>query len=237
MQARAIQAEQEAIAHEAARVAELKEGGFASPNEIEKHAADSASKAGRADGDAGQDAARDAGGERLRPARAVRRRDRRPRRRSGRVRRIRAPRSRRWSIAPRCASSPRCRRPTSTSSAPATPVRDPSRWRRDRELRGNDRAALAGRGLLDAHRPPRDRRARSRPLAARRDDRRARDRRRRAGRRPPRSRWSRPSVRGGKATVFVVDQQRREEGRLSAARASAAAACSSIPRCARAATS
>jgi len=45
MQARAIQAEQEALAHEAARVAELKEGGFASPNEIEKHAADSASKA------------------------------------------------------------------------------------------------------------------------------------------------------------------------------------------------
>jgi len=45
MQARAIQTEQEAIAHEAARVAELKEGGFASPNEIEKHAADSASKA------------------------------------------------------------------------------------------------------------------------------------------------------------------------------------------------
>jgi len=45
MQARAIQAEQEAISHEAARVAELKEGGFASPNEIEKHAAESASKA------------------------------------------------------------------------------------------------------------------------------------------------------------------------------------------------
>ena len=45
MQARAIQAEQQAIAHEAARVAELKEGGFASPNEIERHAADSASKA------------------------------------------------------------------------------------------------------------------------------------------------------------------------------------------------
>jgi membrane fusion protein, multidrug efflux system len=45
MQARAIQAEQEAISHEAARVAELKEGGFASPNEIERHAADSASKA------------------------------------------------------------------------------------------------------------------------------------------------------------------------------------------------
>jgi len=44
MQARAIQTEQEAIAHEAARIAELKEGGFASPNEIEKHAADSASK-------------------------------------------------------------------------------------------------------------------------------------------------------------------------------------------------
>ena len=45
MQARAIQSEQEALAHEAARVAELKEGGFASPNEIEKHAAESASKA------------------------------------------------------------------------------------------------------------------------------------------------------------------------------------------------
>jgi RND family efflux transporter MFP subunit len=45
MQARAIQTEQEALAHEAARVAELKEGGFASPNEIEKSAAGSASKA------------------------------------------------------------------------------------------------------------------------------------------------------------------------------------------------
>jgi RND family efflux transporter MFP subunit len=44
MQARAIQAEQEALAHEAGRIAELKEGGFASPNEIERHAADSASK-------------------------------------------------------------------------------------------------------------------------------------------------------------------------------------------------
>lgn len=44
MQARAIQTEQEALAHEAARVAELKEGGFASPNEIEKRAAESASK-------------------------------------------------------------------------------------------------------------------------------------------------------------------------------------------------
>jgi membrane fusion protein, multidrug efflux system len=44
MQARAIQTEQEALAHEAARVAELQEGGFASPNEIERHAAESASK-------------------------------------------------------------------------------------------------------------------------------------------------------------------------------------------------
>jgi RND family efflux transporter MFP subunit len=44
MQARAIQTEQEALSHEAARVAELKEGGFASPNEIEKRAAQSASK-------------------------------------------------------------------------------------------------------------------------------------------------------------------------------------------------
>jgi RND family efflux transporter MFP subunit len=44
MQARAIQAEQEAISHEAARVGELKEGGFASPNEIEKSAAASARK-------------------------------------------------------------------------------------------------------------------------------------------------------------------------------------------------
>ena len=53
MQARALEAEQEAIAHESARVAELNEGGFASPNEIEKHAAESASKAGAAAGDPG----------------------------------------------------------------------------------------------------------------------------------------------------------------------------------------
>ena len=44
MQARALQTEQEALAHSAARVAELKEGGFASPNEIENRAAESASK-------------------------------------------------------------------------------------------------------------------------------------------------------------------------------------------------
>jgi membrane fusion protein (multidrug efflux system) len=44
MQARAIQTQQEALAHEAARVADLREGGFASPNEIENRAADSASK-------------------------------------------------------------------------------------------------------------------------------------------------------------------------------------------------
>jgi RND family efflux transporter MFP subunit len=44
MQARAIQAEQAAVAHEAARVAQLRDGGFASANEIERHAADSASK-------------------------------------------------------------------------------------------------------------------------------------------------------------------------------------------------
>jgi len=44
MQARAIQSEQEALAHEAARIAELQAGGFASPNEIERRAADSASK-------------------------------------------------------------------------------------------------------------------------------------------------------------------------------------------------
>jgi RND family efflux transporter MFP subunit len=44
MQARAIQTEQEALSHEATRLGELKAGGFASPNEIERHAADSASK-------------------------------------------------------------------------------------------------------------------------------------------------------------------------------------------------
>jgi len=44
MQARALQAEQEALAHEASRVAELRDGGFASPNEIERRAADSTSK-------------------------------------------------------------------------------------------------------------------------------------------------------------------------------------------------
>jgi membrane fusion protein (multidrug efflux system) len=45
MQARAIQAEQEALAHEASRMGELEQGGFASPNEIERKRADSASKA------------------------------------------------------------------------------------------------------------------------------------------------------------------------------------------------
>jgi RND family efflux transporter MFP subunit len=45
MQARALQAEQEAISHEASRIAELEHGGFASPNEIERRRADSASKA------------------------------------------------------------------------------------------------------------------------------------------------------------------------------------------------
>ena len=44
MQARAIQTQQEALAHEAARIAELRAGGFASANEIEKKQADSASK-------------------------------------------------------------------------------------------------------------------------------------------------------------------------------------------------
>ena len=42
MQARAIQTEQEALAHEAARVAALKDGGFASANEIENREASSA---------------------------------------------------------------------------------------------------------------------------------------------------------------------------------------------------
>jgi RND family efflux transporter MFP subunit len=44
MQAQAIAAQREAVAHEAARLAELKAGGFASSNEIEKSAAESASK-------------------------------------------------------------------------------------------------------------------------------------------------------------------------------------------------
>jgi len=45
MQARALQAQQEALAHEASRVAELQQGGFASANEIEKRSAESAAKA------------------------------------------------------------------------------------------------------------------------------------------------------------------------------------------------
>jgi membrane fusion protein (multidrug efflux system) len=44
MQARAIQTEQQALAHEAARIAGLEQGGFASANEIERKQADSASK-------------------------------------------------------------------------------------------------------------------------------------------------------------------------------------------------
>jgi len=44
MQAKAIQAQQIALAHEAARITELQSGGFASANEIERKQADSASK-------------------------------------------------------------------------------------------------------------------------------------------------------------------------------------------------
>ncbi len=44
MQARAIAAQQVALAHEAARLAELQSGGFASANEIERKQADSVSK-------------------------------------------------------------------------------------------------------------------------------------------------------------------------------------------------
>jgi RND family efflux transporter MFP subunit len=44
MQARALQTQQQALAHEAARIAELQNGGFASENEIERKQADSASK-------------------------------------------------------------------------------------------------------------------------------------------------------------------------------------------------
>ena len=44
MQAKAIQSQQVALAHEAARITELQSGGFASANEIERKQADSASK-------------------------------------------------------------------------------------------------------------------------------------------------------------------------------------------------
>ena len=44
MQAKAIQSQQVALAHEAARITELQTGGFASANEIERKQADSASK-------------------------------------------------------------------------------------------------------------------------------------------------------------------------------------------------
>ena len=191
-------------------------------------AAESASKAGAAAGDAGEDAAGHAGGERLRPARAVRRRDRRraPSIPGAFVRPGHA-RWRRWSIARPCGSSARCRRATSRSSPPGTPVQDP---------RAGDRAAscaakIARRSpaadLVHADRPLRDRRPRSR------------------ARRFP---WARPpscaidvgepvpateiplvaaSVRGSKATVFVVEGQTRARRASSASRASAAAASSS----------
>ena len=44
LQARSLQAQQQALAHEAARIAELQQGGFASPNEIEQKQAESAAK-------------------------------------------------------------------------------------------------------------------------------------------------------------------------------------------------
>src|SRR5262249_15606438 len=45
MQARALEAQQGAISHEAARVGGLLDGGYASPNEVEQKSAESASKA------------------------------------------------------------------------------------------------------------------------------------------------------------------------------------------------
>jgi membrane fusion protein (multidrug efflux system) len=44
LQARSLQAQQQALAHEASRIAELQQGGFASPNEIEQKQAESAAK-------------------------------------------------------------------------------------------------------------------------------------------------------------------------------------------------
>src|SRR5262249_55592850 len=43
MQARALEAQQEAVTHEAARVGGLLQGGYASPNEVEQKSAESAS--------------------------------------------------------------------------------------------------------------------------------------------------------------------------------------------------
>lgn len=48
-QARAVQEQQQALAHQAGRIAELMRGGFASPNEIEQKQAESASKAAELD--------------------------------------------------------------------------------------------------------------------------------------------------------------------------------------------
>jgi len=44
LQARSLQAQQQALAHEASRIAELQQGGFASPNEIEQKQAESTAK-------------------------------------------------------------------------------------------------------------------------------------------------------------------------------------------------
>ncbi len=44
LQARALQTQQKALAHEASRIAELQQGGFASPNEIEQKEAESSAK-------------------------------------------------------------------------------------------------------------------------------------------------------------------------------------------------
>ena len=229
--------EQEAIAHEAARVAELQGRRLRLAERDREARRRERQQAGRAHGDPGQDAARDAGGERLRPARAVRRRDRdaavdpgafvaaghrgrdagrpdhRARRRRGPGGRLRRRRRRRR----------RC-----TSVALAT----------NRELRGNDRAPLAGRRLLDAHRPLRDRRPRSaaaRCPSERPPRSRSRSASRVAGHRDPARR--RLGARRARPTVFVVEGNVAKKGVYHASRASAAAACSSIRRCARAATS
>ena len=211
MQARAIQAEQEALAHEAARVGGA-EGGRLRLTERDRKACRRKREQGRrAHGDASEDAARDAGSERLRSARAVRGRDR-----DADVR-ILAP-SRIPGIAvatlvdrTTVRSWPRYRRRTSTSS----PLRRRCtswRLRTNRELHGTIARRSPSADLSTRTSPPRDRRSRSAaatlPVGTTAEI--AMD----VG--EPVAATEIPlvaaSVRGSKATVFVVDGDVAKKG-------------------------
>ena len=172
MQARALEERQQAAAHEAARIRELLDGGFVSPNEVEQKQAQTRRQRGADPGAPRASSRQVARGRRLRAARAVRRRGRAraspiPARSCGPGTAIVAAR--------RSLASMRLTADVPEIDfdvvAPETPVAHPSA--RDRQGRSPARSRAARPPpTVDAHRPLRDR-------SPERDARRSRSARRR----------------------------------------------------------